>query len=510
MIAFSLLYPDPRNGAPREQTEEPAFFTDLNLDQIIEHVTAGKGEYDLRPFFHLSLDDADAVAYRHEVMRDLEQAASPPVTAFAERLQAMHAHLSQAEKLYYPLQREEWFLNAAERYCEAVRALVRDLNGLALNSRGFHALKRHAEQYIAGDRFRALAADAAATREGLAGIRYCAHIKGDTFTVRAYEGEDDYSAAVTATFEKFRQGAVKDYGVQFRDAPEMNHIEAQVLTFVSRLFPEAFARLAEFRQRHDGFLDETLAVFEREVQFYVAYLNYMKTLRSKCLTFCYPEVDRASKAVSARGTYDLALAGKLINEGKPTVRNDFELAGDERIFIVSGPNQGGKTTFARTFGQLHYLANLGLPVPGEAARLYLYDRLFTHFEREEDIRNLRGKLEDDLVRIHHILESATPDSVIIMNEIFTSTTLQDAVLLGSRILERIIRLDLLCVCVTFIDELARLSDTVVSMVSTIVPDDPARRTYKVIRRPADGKSYALSLARKYRIEAHDLEERLPS
>jgi hypothetical protein len=487
----------------------PAYFADLNCDQIIDAITADKTFYDLKPFFYASLRRAGAVRYRQEVMRDLE--AKPLyvcVTRFARHMQEVRDRLELSGKSFYAEQRQAWHLDAVVLYGQAIHTFAKALASLELGSRGFLGWRRNLETYAASDTFQRLMSDAATLRADLAAITYAVQISGNRFIVSPYRGEADYSAEVEACFAKFKQGAARDYLAKYTAGNDMNHIEAKILEFVARLHPDIFASLATFTERNAAFLDAAVVAFDHEVQFYVAYLDYIAELRQTELRFCYPAISETSKEIAATESFDLALAKKLTREGRPVVGNDFDLHNPERVIVVSGPNQGGKTTFARMFGQLHHLASIGCPVPGRAARLFLFDRLFSHFEKEEKVENLRGKLEDDLMRVRAILGQTTPRSILVLNEIFTSTTIQDEIFLSEKILERILALDLLCVWVTFADELASFAPQTVSMVSTVAPDNPALRTLKVVRSPADGLAYAMAIARKYGLTYDAIKERI--
>jgi hypothetical protein len=505
----SILFDRPQDGFAAATATEPACFADLHLDQIVASLTDGREEYELAPSFYFPLHSVESVRYRHHVLRDLEQQdVLAAVQAFAAGMRRMREHFALSQKLHDDLQKQRWLLGAGAVYCGVVAAFTEALAAVELRSPGLTALRDHLRQYTASDAFAALTADTDRCRGALAALTYSVLIRGNRVKVTEFGGEADMGVEIERAFAKFAQGAVRDHRVSFREPAEMNHIEAQVLGFVAKLFPEPFALLADWRERHRRFLAPTIERFDREVQFYLAYLEHIAPLKDQGLAFTYPRVSGRSQEVRATDTFDLSLAAKLAAETAPVVTNDLHLEGPERILVVSGPNNGGKTTFARTFGQLHYLASLGLPVPGRDARIFLADRIYTHFEREEDIETLRGKFEDELFRIHDILGRATADSVLIMNESFGSTTLNDAVVVGTEVMRRIIGLDALCVFVTFVDELASLSDNTVSMMSTVVPDDPAVRTFKVVRKPADGLAYAAALAQKYGLSTESLRRRI--
>lgn len=492
-------------------SQPPTCFGDLNLDQIVDDICLSRQEFDLKPLYYEALHDPDTVIYRQEIMQDLQtRKIHDSVMAFCAQMRTMREHLAQVGKLYYPRQQQRWFLEAVQAYCSAVAALAEGLEQTQPRSRGLQAMRAYVAQYMQTEAFSALSSETKALLKELSEVQYSMIIHESRISVRKFDGETDYSEEVTKTFAAFKQGAGKDYTVEYSDWPDMNHVEAQVLDLVAKLYHELFSHLQTYVQNRQTYLDPTIGQFHREIQFYLAYLEYIEPLQRRGLRFCYPQMSSASKEVHVSSGFDLALARKLMAESATVVCNDYDLSLQERALVVSGPNQGGKTTYARAFGQLHYLASLGLPVPAQQAQLFLFDRLFTHFEKEENPQDLSGKLQDDLVRIRRILDQATGNSIIILNEIFSSTTLQDAIFLGTKVMETIIALDALCVCVTFIDELASLGPQTVSLISTVVPENPAQRTFKIVRKPADGLAFAMSIAQKYGLTYKRLKERLSS
>ncbi|MDI3314316.1 MAG: DNA mismatch repair protein MutS [Mycobacterium sp.] len=504
----SILFPGAHPGPDVTGPTPPECLPDLCLDQIIDEVTAAHGGDGLAQFFYLPLHDVSAVEYRHEVFRDLERdQRRQPVENFIDRMRTVRLRLHHAERVFHPLQKQGWFLHAVDGYCGAVKTLRDDLGRVAPTSRGLRDFADYVAGYVDSEEFQKLSADTQAVTAELRKVRYTVHIQGLRVHVQKFDGQPDYSSAITATFERFATEASKDYHIPLKDFADMDHVEEQILECVAKLHPQPFALLERFCSRHHGFIDHAIGRFEREAHFYLSYLAFIGRFAAAGLAFSYPEVTSEPGVLRATDAFDLALAIKTTGDGTPVVRNDFRLSGPERIFVITGPNQGGKTTLARTIGQCAYLGALGCPVPASRAELSLPDQIYTHFERRESLSRPHGKLDDELVRIHDILARATEASII-MNESFSSTTAEDALLINTEVLKRIIRLGCVAVCVTFLDELAALGPACVSMVGEVAPDDPTRRTFTFTRRPADGLAYAAALANKYRLNYDTLRQRI--
>lgn len=502
----SILFP---SGTFPPVSQDSDFLRDFNILQMINSIEEANPHCSLRDMYSTPLRSLTDIRYRHAVWQDIEQEVTRnAVYSFSQKINAMQEELRHSEKIFNEYQKQNCFLDAVRMYCDGIDTFSQTLAKSPITSKGLNDFKEYLHGYIQSDDFIRLRSDADALFAGLHDISYDLRIRDNSVQVRGHQEDTDFSTEIETFFARFRQEEVKDYRKKYVWKDTMNSVEAAILDRVAKLNPGPFTRLAAFYQDNQTYIPELITNFIREIQFYLSWYDYTSDLRRNGSHFCRPELSLTDKAECVTGCFDLALAKYLIPHQQKAVSNDYSLSQEERIIVVTGPNQGGKTTFARTFGQIHYIAALGLPVPARSAALFLPDAFYTHFEREESLQENHGKLQDELVRIYEILQQATPDSLIALNEIFASTTLEDAVSLSREIIQQIALLDCTCIWVTFLDELAVIDRKVVSMVATTEPSTKAVRTYKLERHPPDGRAYAQSLAKKHGLSYQNIQRRL--
>jgi len=207
-----------------EDVIQPDFFTDLNLDQIINQITSEKKEYDLKPFFYSPIHQKRTISYRQQVFIDLEnQQLFNIIGEFAERMSIVRCYLDSSVKLYYPYHQKGWFLEAALVYCDAIKNLSKGMSSIKLHSKGLSEFRDFLFHYENSDEFIIFSAEISEIKNKLLSIHYNIIIKGLWVRVRKYDDEIDYSAEIEETFSKFKQGGVKDYSVDLRLRSGMNH-----------------------------------------------------------------------------------------------------------------------------------------------------------------------------------------------------------------------------------------------------------------------------------------------
>ena len=151
------------------------------------------------------------------------------------------------------------------------------------------------------------------------------------------------------------------------------------------------------------------------LDFYTAFAEFFQGLSARGWSLCQPEIVACSaRTLEVKGACNPLLAGR--GGETAVVPNDISQTPRSNLFVLTGANNGGKTTFVKTVGLVQLLAQKGLPVPAEQARVSLVDGIYTHFVAPDDITKGEGRYRNELRRIRQILERATPFSLVILDE----------------------------------------------------------------------------------------------
>jgi hypothetical protein len=181
--------------------------------------------------------------------------------------------------------------------------------------------------------------------------------------------------------------------------------------------------------------DHVLSFFvmlRTELAFYLACVNLHRLLRQKDLPLCFPvPAPPSTRRHSCVGLRDVCLA---LSTADAVVGNDLTADG-MRLCIITGANQGGKSTFLRSVGLAQLMMQCGMFVAAESFSADLCRGLFTHYKREEDVTMESGKFDEELGRMSGIVDALTPDSLLLCNESFAATNERE----GSEIARQIVR-----------------------------------------------------------------------
>ena len=180
--------------------------------------------------------------------------------------------------------------------------------------------------------------------------------------------------------------------------------------------------------------DHILSFFDMlrtELAFYVSCLNLHEKLQQMGVSTTFPvPTDAGTRRHSFSGLIDICLA---LTMGRNTVGNSANADGNNLV-LVTGANQGGKSTFLRSIGLAQLMMQCGMFVGAESFTGEISKALFTHYKREEDSSMRSGKLDEELARMSAIVDHIKPNSLLLCNESFAATNERE----GSEIARQIV------------------------------------------------------------------------
>ena len=406
---------------------EQALTQDLELTTLIDAMALGdKFIWDVaRKAVVLSLDDGDTILYRQDILRDCVKNA-----AIVRDLYAIAVEAIESERKVWSFLRD-FPHGILQRSVEVLELFVGRLKKLKTIA------DEHAQEFASAG-FTAFFAMLTAELED----EYFARVENHLKELQFRGG-----ALISAELGKGNKGT--DY--RLRKRPEKRQ------TWLERMFarkPPAYTYyiperdesgpryLAELQDRGINLVANALAqstahilsffiMLRTELAFYVGCVNLHEQLAQLGEPTCFPvPVAPGERRHSYRGLYDVCLA---LSMKQKVVGND-EDADKRDLVMITGANQGGKSTFLRGIGLAQLMMQCGMFAPAEAFCANICEGLFTHYKREEDTTMQSGKFDEELSRMSAIVEHVRPNAMLLFNESFAATNERE----GSEIARQII------------------------------------------------------------------------
>ena len=511
------------HGEPNLVKDVPDLFKDLQLDYLVENILEQTKEYKTSPYFYTFPGSAEVIRYRQQICKDLDS------EELCSLLQRFCRRLSGSRKIYNlsleskgEIASATYHLQAATLYREALLKLEEEKDSVksSIASEGLTEFFTYIKEELDSQETKGFVEALNQADSFFSELKFTLSMDTDKLVVtEEKEAIKKKEKKDNKPLENYFEELAKLLGVEpeethlamtdiFPDPLKISTLEHVLVGILKKSKPKVFEEINGFKKKFPEIYPKAILDFEEEIQFYLSFQKFKRRTLGMGYPMHMPEISENGE-FSGREVYDIALVWKQELNDYEVVANDFSMKSHPCFFVVTGPNQGGKTTFARSMGQAVYFALMGLPVNAERFLMPMFHGICTHFEAEETLQSNSGKLKEEINRLIPMMRKTNNhNSFVVLNELFTTATTHDAMIMGRKVMESFLERNCYGIYVTHIQELAEETDNIISIVAQLEPGEESKRSYRMLPMKAKGYGYSDALVKKFHLEYEEIIRRL--
>ncbi|MBE6531259.1 MAG: hypothetical protein E7679_04110 [Ruminococcaceae bacterium] len=519
LSAFSLIFPDGESQRRHYSGDDMPNINMFTLEELGLLELFSLKNSDLDEYF---TTDTDVIKYRNEVFGDMLEC--PEISRTLNRLIPILTDILELRRLDNEIGDTSSYLESIteiELYISCIETLAEGFGAVRsrLTSRSLIALANRINELATSDYYKELNAKLAELTNRVR------EIKSVTIGVNLDSQLRPSSAGVLSiNSEPFRSGDVieKILRLNFKDdeytciaelvpfgkKQSENQKTALALAFNSAINDVYKQSLRSWKKIVQTYVLENtdfLLNLMPEIEFLVKATEFMRRLRERGCPLCVADIaDTDERCFVANDLYNPCVALKVDDE---IVANDVVFNTENAlIYVLTGPNRGGKSVITCAIGIAQALTQLGMFVPAASARISVADGIYTHFPTGADDTIDKGRLGEECARLGEIFDCVTKHSLVLLDESLSSTGSFEASYIAAEILAGLSCVGCRCLFSTHLHELASEIDEINartapeggSTIDTLVAGiEEGKRSFKIVRARPDGKSYARDIADKY-------------
>lgn len=516
---FSILFPE---GCSKFEVIQPVFFSDLQLEGVLKAIISRYMEFDIRKYFYTLPKSQMTTLFRQKVYMDIEKNPSMIVALkqYTNRIHESEKSFRFYQQMDDKVKKGSYLLLTCKNYLGALELLHNTLEQSDVSSNGFLGLKKILEEMFADSEFAEFQQKVADAFSYMEQMKLTLLVKNTEISV--LEEEEDEKGGISGQINEF----MKKFDITVPDSQEGNgevrHIfpspletsplENTIVEILRKSRPQVFEVLKQFASYEFTLEDNMFLTLKNEFIFYISFYEFEKQLNDVGYSLEFPQI-QDNVEMELKDVYDVALAWKNRFSDYDVVKNDIAYQENKTFLVITGPNQGGKTTLARAVGQSVYFMLMGLKAPCSYMTSRYMECIMTHFEVEESVETGAGKLKEELQRLKPMMQGSDGErknAFVILNELFTTATTYDARIMAQKVMKHFIENQCLGIYVTHIQELAdeKEQEGVQSMVAQVDETNPSKRTFKILPMEAKGLGHSDSIVRKYELDFEHVTARI--